>query len=145
MGTMKLPTTGLVYLDTNPVIYSMEKHVDYWEMLRPLWAAAAANTLQLVASELLVLETLVGPMKANNEPLRRDYERLFASSDIRICPISSSVLRRASEIRASTSMKTPDAIHAATALVESCGHFLTNDGGFGRVPTLPVLLLRDCI
>jgi predicted nucleic acid-binding protein len=142
---MTIPTTGVVYVDTNPVIYSMEKHADYWGVLRPLWAAASARTLQLVASELLVLETLVGPRKAKNEALLSDYEQLFASPDIRICPVSSRVLRLASELRADTGIKTPDAIHAATALIERCAHFLTNDGGFGRVPKLPVVLLRECI
>lgn len=89
--------------------------------------------------------TLVGPRKAKNEALLKDYERLFASTDIRICPVSSPVLRLASELRADTGIKTPDAIHAATAIIESCGHFLTNDGGFGRVPKLPVVLLSECI
>jgi predicted nucleic acid-binding protein len=142
---MTLPTTGVVYIDTNPIIYSMEKHADYWGLMRPLWAAATARTVQLVASELLVLETLVGPLKAKNEPLLKDYERLFASADIHICPVSSRVLRLASELRADTGIKTPDAIHAATAMLENCGAFLTNDGGFGRVPKLPVVLLRECI
>jgi predicted nucleic acid-binding protein len=123
----------------------MEKHADYWQVLRPLWAAASQRSIELVASELLVLETLIGPRKHKNESLLKDYERLFASAEIRICPVSSRVLRLASELRADTGIKTPDAIHAATALLESCAHFVTNDDGFGRVPKLPVVLLCECI
>lgn len=145
MGTMTLPLTGRVYLDTNPVIYSMEKHADYWGTLRPLWAASAARAVQLVASELLVLETLVGPRKSGNHALLADYERLFASPEIRLCPVSSQVIRRAAELRADSGLKTPDAIHAATALLETCGHFVTNDHGFARVNSLSVVLLSECI
>lgn len=142
---MTVPLTGRVYLDANPVIYSMEKHADFWVLLRPLWDAAARRLVQLVASELVILETLVGPRKAQNSQLLADYERLFASPDIEFRPISARIIRLAAEIRADTNLKTPDAIHAATSLLEPCAHFLTNDGGFGRVPTLPVVLLRECI
>ncbi len=40
MGALTVPSAGLVYLDAGPVIYSVEKHPDYWPLLRPLWQAA---------------------------------------------------------------------------------------------------------
>jgi hypothetical protein len=60
---MSLPTAGAIYLDTNTVIYSMEKHPEYWAIMRPLWLAAQQRATRLVASELLVLEALVGPIR----------------------------------------------------------------------------------
>jgi len=29
MGSLTLPSSGAVYVDTAPVIYSLEKHADY--------------------------------------------------------------------------------------------------------------------
>jgi predicted nucleic acid-binding protein len=40
-------------------------------------------------------------------------------------------------------LKTPDAIHAATALACGSAMFVTNDGGFRKVPQLPVVVLSE--
>ncbi|MDF5724848.1 MAG: PIN domain-containing protein [Rhizonema sp. PD37] len=42
-------------------------------------------------------------------------------------------------------MKTPDAIHAATALSQNCSVFLTNDRGLRDVLDLPVVILKDVL
>ena len=64
MGTLKLPGSGLVYLDANSVIYTVEKHPDFSPLLQPLWRAAQAKTLEVVSSDLVLMEVLVGPSKA---------------------------------------------------------------------------------
>jgi hypothetical protein len=43
MGSLTVPSSGLVYFDTNPVIYSVEKNPTYWPLLEPLWQAAKAR------------------------------------------------------------------------------------------------------
>jgi predicted nucleic acid-binding protein len=40
-------------------------------------------------------------------------------------------------------LRTPDAIHAATALNEGCTHLITNDPAFRRVQDLSVTLLDN--
>ena len=40
MGTLTLPASGLVYLDANSVIYTVESHPVYGPLLQPLWQAA---------------------------------------------------------------------------------------------------------
>ncbi|MEW6497003.1 MAG: PIN domain-containing protein [Cyanobacteriota bacterium] len=44
-----------------------------------------------------------------------------------------------------SNLKTPDAIHAATALNSSCTLFLTNDSGFRNVLSLPVVILSEVL
>jgi hypothetical protein len=51
----------MVYVDANPVIYSVETHPIYGPLLQPLWQATQAKTLEVVRSELVLMETLVGP------------------------------------------------------------------------------------
>ena len=43
MGSLTVPTSGLVYLDTNPVIYSVEKNPRYWPLLEPVWPEAGSG------------------------------------------------------------------------------------------------------
>jgi predicted nucleic acid-binding protein len=43
------------------------------------------------------------------------------------------------------SLRTPDALHAATSRLRGCAQFLTNDDGFRKVPGLPVIILREVL
>ena len=42
---------------------------------------------------------------------------------------------------ANWTLKTPDAIHAATAMIEGCEAFITSDRSFGQITSLPLNLL----
>ena len=44
MGALTLPTSGLVYIDTMTLIYTVERYPAYRPLLEPLWRAATANT-----------------------------------------------------------------------------------------------------
>jgi predicted nucleic acid-binding protein len=66
---------------------------------------------------LVLLETLVGPLKAGDGALAQAYEQLFQQPQTRLLPITLAVLREAARLRATTKLKTPDAIHASTALL----------------------------
>ncbi len=77
MGSLTIPSSGLVYLDTNPIIYSVEKHPVYWPLLQPFWQAAKGKTSEIVSSDLALMETLIGPLKSGDAALATAYEQLF--------------------------------------------------------------------
>jgi predicted nucleic acid-binding protein len=146
MGLLTLPEGSLVFIDANVVIYSVEKIDPYWTLLQPMWAAAKAGDIALVGSELLLVEILVKPLRdkdARLEAIFRDL--LLASDELRLMPIDISVLDSAAHLRATVAIKTPDAIHAVTALLCGSTVFLTNDGGFRRVPGLAVAILDEVL
>jgi predicted nucleic acid-binding protein len=58
-------------------------------------------------------------------------------------PITQTELEKAASLRATTDLKTPDAIHAATAVLKGCVLFVTNDIAFRRVPGLAVTILSE--
>ena len=97
MGALILPASGLVYLDANPIIYSVEKHPVYWPLLQPVWQAAKGKTIEIVSSDLALMETLVGPLKSGNAALASAYEQLYRQAQTRLLPITHPILRGAAQ------------------------------------------------
>ena len=130
MGSLTLPSAGLVYLDTNAVIYSVVKIDPYASLLQPLWLAAQAGRITVVSSELTLLETLVKPFRDGDDLLAAAFRALLlASRAVRLLPINQALLEDATRLRAMIGLKTPDALHAAAALASGCALFVTNRCG----------------
>lgn len=143
MGSITIPSAGQVYLDANAVIYSVEKHPVYWPLLQPLWLAAKGKTIEIVSSDLTLMETLIAPLKSGDAVLAQTYEQLFQQAQTRLLPITQDILREAARLRALSKLKTPDALHLATAQQTGCALFITNDAGFRGRASLPFVILDD--
>jgi predicted nucleic acid-binding protein len=100
MGPIVLPTSGSVYVDANVVIYTVENHPLYAPRLRPFWLAVNAGMVRVFSSELLYLETLVGPHKSGSSQLAANYETFLGLPYLQLLPISVSILREAARLRA---------------------------------------------
>jgi len=145
VGTLILPKSGIVYADTSPIIYSLEKHADFESLLESLWEAMDNEQIEVVTSSLMLLETLVAPLKNNNQKTAADYETFLTKTNLILSPVTDDILLEAAKLRATTNLKTPDAIHAATALKSNCNQFITNDSVFRKVSALNVIILKDLI
>lgn len=146
MGTLTIPASGDLYTDTQALIYTVQRHPVYAPLCRPLWQAAAIGQNRIFSSDLALMETLVMPLRNADTVLQAHFERFLLHSDVTLLPITQDVLREAARLRASIpALKTPDAIHAATALLHGCVLFRTNDTGFKRIPGLPLAILDDVI
>ncbi len=143
MGPIAVPTSGSIYLDTSVVIYTVQRNPAYATALRPLWEAMLARSVEIVTSELTILECLVAPYRLKDKALEDDYERFFLTPGLRVLEINGDVLRQAARMRGDhPPLKVPDAIHGATAVRAGCVSFLTNDQALRNVPGLPVQLLQ---
>ncbi|MFN0021905.1 MAG: type II toxin-antitoxin system VapC family toxin [Pirellulaceae bacterium] len=100
MGSLELPSSGTVFFDTQIAIYAVERHPVYAPLIRPLWLAGQARTIELAASELIILETLVGPLRIGDKQTEQHYDTLWRSGVIGLKPVSESVLRMSAELRA---------------------------------------------
>ena len=145
MGAVALPISGIIYLDAQAIIYSVEKHARYEPMLRPLWIALKAGSVRIVTSELSLLEVLVGPYKSGDLALASSYETLLGSQGIAQIPIQASVLKQAAQLKAQFGLRTPDAIHVATAIAAQCTSCVGNDAGFKSVAALNFVMLDDLL
>jgi hypothetical protein len=93
MGSLTVPAAGLVYLNATSIIYSVEKHPLDWPLLQPLWQAAKGKTIEIVSSDLTLMEILTGPLKVGDAALVTAYEQLFQQAQPRFLPITRAVLR----------------------------------------------------
>lgn len=145
MGPLILPLAGLVYIDASVLIYSVERVEPYRTLVEPMWLELQLGNLIIVSSPLLVLEALVKPIRDGNTEIESQYREIFASNAVRLLEASYEVFEDAASIRAETRLKTPDAIHSATAMRAECALFITNDTDFRRVEGLPVVVLDDLL
>lgn len=143
MGSLTLPQSGSIYLDASPIIYAVEKIPPYGALLQPLWTQRQTALPYLVGSELLLLETLIKPIQAGDRLLQTAFRRFLYAREMQLVSINTAVLETAVQLRATTNLKTPDAIHAATALEMGCAMFITNDPIFRRVSNLSVVILNE--
>jgi predicted nucleic acid-binding protein len=144
MGQVTVPTSGRVYVDTNAIIYRVERIEPYFTAAAPLWDGLDQGTVEVETSELSLLEVLVKPLRDGNSALATLFRALLLGPTGLSCrAISRAILESAADLRARYNLKTPDAIHAATALSVGSVMFVTNDTGFRRVPNLPVMVLSE--
>jgi predicted nucleic acid-binding protein len=144
VGALALPESGRVYVDTNVVIHAVEHIEPYTAILQPLWLAAKTGQVTIVTSELTWLETLTKPMRDGDLKLETIFRELLTAEEVTLVSTTLPLWEHAARLRG-LGLKTPDAVHAATALATSCGLFLTNDTIFQRIDGLPVTVLRTLL
>ena len=96
MGSVNVPASGVVYVDTAPFIYTVERHADYEQLLLPLWKALDGGAIEVVTSELTLLETLVKPLRDGDQSLAGDYEKLFTATPVMTRPVMASTFVKTS-------------------------------------------------
>jgi predicted nucleic acid-binding protein len=135
---------GNIYFDNNCFIYNVDQVAPYDALLKEIWERARQGLCGLITSELTLTEVLVKPFKAQDLLLEQGFRDLLqGSTEVTLVPITIPILEQAARIRSAISIKTPDAIHAATGLAAACAQFITNDAGFRRVAGLPVTLIGE--
>lgn len=119
-----------IFLDSCIIIYLIEKY--------PIYASSVETAMKSVAngiyyfSPLVRLECLVMPLRTNDAALQKLYASFFKSRNL--LNITSSVYNQAAQLRADfSSLKTPDAIHLATAEFYDCDEFWTNDNRLDKI------------
>jgi len=113
-----------IYLDSAPIIYWVERITPFHGQVD---ARIKPPGVVLVSSHLALLECLVLPIRQSQSALQQEFELFFATQLAETVPLSEAICRKAAEIRATESFRTPDAIHLAAALQAGCDLFLTND------------------
>ena len=133
-----------VGLDTTPLIYFTEENGDYLELVDPFFESLGRGDFSVVTSVMTLLEALVRPIREGNIALAQKYKTfLLDSINVEMLDISQNIAEEASRLRALYKIRTPDAIHLATALNAKATYFLTNDIALSSSPGIKILVVDD--
>jgi predicted nucleic acid-binding protein len=137
---------GDVGVDTAAFIYLIEDHPRVLPIVLPLFRDADAGKRTLVTSALTLLEVLVIPYRAGNRSLAERYEALLTRGrGVQLVELSRDHLRAAALLRATTGVKTPDALQLAAAIGAGCKTFVTNDRRLPPIPAIRVIELSSYV
>jgi predicted nucleic acid-binding protein len=131
-----------VYLDACCFIYLIEGE--------PGWQAAIEKRLRdldpvtrLITSQISRLECRTKPTKDRDHALLERYDTLFGASRVVVLDVSESIIDRATTLRARHGLKSPDAIHLATAVECGASAFWTGDSALERCTEVEVSMLTQ--
>jgi predicted nucleic acid-binding protein len=131
-------------IETAPYIYFVEKQPIYGPKMRAVFEQVEIQGIEVVSSVLTLTEVLVKPLRESDTQLELNYRELLTTTDlIHLLPVSVPIANRAADLRARYNLKTPDAVHIATAIEHGSDAFLTNDKALARITEVRVIVLDD--
>jgi predicted nucleic acid-binding protein len=131
-------------VDTMLFVYHFENNDQFGEPAGALLAAAERGQCRLVTSVLSLLEVLVVPKRHGMEELCRRYREMFSSfPNLSVRPVDDQVAEIAADLRAAYAIRTPDALHLATALHAKADGFVSEDRGLLRISAARILTMRQ--
>lgn len=133
---------SVVYLDACTIIYLVEGTPAFQAAAAAFVAAYESDpSARLVTSRLSRMECRVKPLREGQATLLAVYDSFFSARRMQLAELSSAVVERATELRARYHVRTPDALHLATAIESGAVAFLTGDGALKRCTELNVWVI----
>lgn len=123
-----IPNGSKVLLDTVALIYFLEENERYSKLAEKIFGRIESGELQGVLANLAFAELLV-PLFRSGEPRAAAglANRIFNFRNLEVVTLTTEISIEAARLRAEYSLRTPDAIHAATAIITQASGILTND------------------
>ena len=134
----------LIGIDTSILIYLLEEHPTHATNARRLFERLEKGSFRAIFSIVGMIELLTGVKKKGRMDLAQDYKLLLSHlPNFDIYSIDEGIVDVASNLRATYSIRTPDAIHLATAITKKADVFLTNDRALKKVKEIKVITLNE--
>jgi predicted nucleic acid-binding protein len=115
-----------IFWDTNLFIYLFEDYGELSARVADVRERMLTRGDQLCTSTLTLGEVLVKPIKAGNSLLKEKYEDAISRS-CSLLGFDREAARNYAQLRCDRSIKAPDAIQLACAIVGKVDLFITND------------------
>jgi predicted nucleic acid-binding protein len=123
-----IPKGSRVLLDTVTLIYFLEENQRYSKQAEKIFGRIESGELQGVMANLVFAELLV-PLYRSGDPQAAAglTNRLINFRNLEVITLTTEISREAARLRAGYGLRTPDAIHGATAIISRAIGILTND------------------
>ena len=131
-----------IALDTSVFIYQLEANARYLARTDQIFAWIERPGGKAVTSTITMTELLVQPYRvADQQQADEFYVLLSTYPNLEWIAPNLEIADRAAKLRALHGLRTPDALHAATAVHAGATGLVTNDPVFERVKDFETLLL----
>lgn len=131
-------------IDTSIFIYLFEENKEYFTKAEKLFRQIQGGKIEAVFSAIGMIEILVGAKKSRDRELELQYKDLIAGfPNLTIMGINENIVDLASDLRTKYNIKTPNAIHIATAIDFNAVIFFTNDASLRKIKEIKILTLND--
>jgi predicted nucleic acid-binding protein len=131
-----------IALDTSVFIYQLEANARYLALTDHIFIWIERPGGKAVASTITMTELLVQPYRvADQQQADEFYVLLSTYPNLEWIAPNLEIADRAAQLRALHGLRTPDALHAATAVHAGATGLVTNDPVFERVKDFETLLL----
>ncbi len=137
-------SSKIVFLDSAPLIYFIEGHSKYQEILYKLFDFNDKGGFSFITSSITILEVLVKPLREGKAAIAKQYRDILTKAPgIEILDVTPVIAEIAAQLRAKYNLKTPDAIQLATSIDGEAGFFLTNDSRLKSINEINVVMIDE--
>lgn len=118
---MKISTAlqgvSILFVDTAPVIYLVEKNPTYLDRVETVFARVDSGQIRAMTNPITLSECLVHPFKNGLPALRQDFiDVIISGANTTFVEIDQRVGEEAARIRAHYNLRLPDSLQLSTAL-----------------------------
>jgi uncharacterized protein len=132
----------MIYADSGIIMRWVEGAEHVRDPIEASWRQLPPLERVFVTSRIARLECRCKPLRDRQDDLLHLYDIFFAGKEVDLREIDAAVVEKATELRALVGLKTPDAIHAATATLAGAASFWTTDRRFSKCPGLIVEVFK---
>ena len=133
-----------IFLDTTPIIYFLDEDINLGEKVEHLFGEFIEKKCPMATSTITCTEYLTYPYRTGNTEKINVFFEFLTDCNIQIHPIDISIAKKAAQIRARyKDFKTMDCLQLATACLQQCDLFLTNDKQLRQFDDLKCMVIDD--
>lgn len=133
-----------IFLDTTPIIYFLDADINYAEKVERIFERLIENKSSMVTSTVTCTEYLTYPYRTGNTEKINVFFEFLTDCNVQIQPIDINIAKKAAQIRARyKDFKTMDCLQLATACLQQCDLFLTNDKQLRQFDEVKCMVVDD--
>ncbi len=134
LNPVLLPENQCYTLDTVTIIYFLEKHPRYYQTAKEIFKKVETGEISANISTLVFTELLVPAYRTKEYKHAEKIVHILSNfPNLKTIPLDTKIATSAAKLRAMHGLRTPDAIHIATALESKSSGIITNDKEFKKV------------